>query len=465
MPEPAARAEALAKARGGALSEPEAREVVRVLAAAGDRDAVDAAVLVATRYPGVAVECAGLLARLRADEGVRALARRLEDPLARPYVLPILAAIPTEEATSALLEALGRDDRKAVLDALKGRRDPRVRAAVAREVREHARGDAAAAVLELRRLGYANAAVSGALAELLQERRFEDRILAVDAVGRTDEPEVGLAVALLLDDKVWQVRLAAAEALRAIRVKEVVGPLIACLEREEHARVRTAVGETLHGITGENLRDFAELWRKWWDKSGKGFVVPGNAPKRAPRAATGETRSVATFYGVPVLSDHVIFVIDLSSSMLAKDDRGGQSRFEKAAEELLAAVEKLGDGARVNVIFFNNDVWRWRKGLTKATKGARAKLAAQLGALRPTGGTCLWDGLAAALADEEVETIFLLSDGQPSGGRFTAPADILRAARELNRFRRAAIHCVAVGVDSPLLRQLAEANDGDYVKR
>jgi hypothetical protein len=260
------------------------------------------------------------------------------------------------------------------------------------------------------------------------------------------------------------VRLAAAEALRAIRVREVVGPLVAALEREPSPRVRVAIGEALHAITGESLGDFAELWRKWWDRYGRDFRVPAEAPKRAPRAATGERKSVATFYGVPVLSDRVVFVIDLSASMLTAD-REGKSRYDTAAAELQAAVAKLGGDARVNVVFFNSEVWRWHDGLVKATKGAQARLAAKLRETTPRGGTYLWDGLAAALEIEEAETIFLLSDGQPSGGTLTAEADILKAAKARNRFRRAAIHCVAVGMDSRLLRELAEQNGGDYVRR
>jgi hypothetical protein len=425
---------------------------------------VDAAVLLAAGDEGAAAECAGLLAQIRADEGVRALARHLGNAKTRAFVLPILAAIPTAEATTALLGALGGDDRAVVLAALAPRRDPRASAAVLREVRERARGDAALAVLGLRALGYGHPAVAGAFEELLRADRYEDRILAIDAVGRTVEPAIGLAIALRLDDRVWQVRLAAAEALRAIRVREVVGPLVACLEREPSPRVRVAVGEALHAITGESLGDFAELWRKWWDRYGRDFHVPGEAPKRAPRAATGERKSVATFYGVPVLSDRVVFVIDLSASMLSLD-REGRSRFDTAVAELLAAVEKLGGDARVNVVFFNSEVWRWHDGLVKATKGAQARLAAKLRTITPRGGTYLWDGLAAAFEDEEAETIFLLSDGQPSGGRLTADADILKAAKEKNRFRRVAIHCVAVGMDSTLLRDLAEQNGGDYVRR
>ena len=61
--------------------------------------------------------------------------------------------------------------------------------------------------------------------------------------------------------------------------------------------------------------------------------------------------------------------------------------------------------------------------------------------------------------------MFLLSDGAPGAGKYTAPADITRAVRRVNQVRRVAIHCVSVGTDSQLLKDLAAENGGRYVRR
>ncbi len=66
---------------------------------------------------------------------------------------------------------------------------------------------------------------------------------------------------------------------------------------------------------------------------------------------------------------------------------------------------------------------------------------------------------------KDVDTIFLLSDGAPGTGKYVATDDILRAVRRENQTRRIAIHCVSVGMDSQLLRKLAEQNGGRYVRR
>ena len=99
------------------------------------------------------------------------------------------------------------------------------------------------------------------------------------------------------------------------------------------------------------------------------------------------------------------------------------------------------------------------------TSKSRAALTTHLLRQKPTGGTNLYDGLEEALIDREVDTILLLSDGIPVGGRYVSTPDILRAIRRLNQTRRVVIHCVSLGRDSPLLRSLAEEHGGQYVRR
>jgi Cdc6-like AAA superfamily ATPase len=70
-----------------------------------------------------------------------------------------------------------------------------------------------------------------------------------------------------------------------------------------------------------------------------------------------------------------------------------------------------------------------------------------------------------ALNMKHIDTIFLLSDGAPGAGKFTSPADILREAKKINQLRRITIHCISIGTDSQLLKDLAAQNSGKYVRR
>jgi len=64
-----------------------------------------------------------------------------------------------------------------------------------------------------------------------------------------------------------------------------------------------------------------------------------------------------------------------------------------------------------------------------------------------------------------VDTVVLLTDGQPNCGKYWFPDDILAAVRRRNESRRIAVHCVSLGTDSDLLRRLAAENSGRYARR
>ena len=78
------------------------------------------------------------------------------------------------------------------------------------------------------------------------------------------------------------------------------------------------------------------------------------------------------------------------------------------------------------------------------------------------GETNINDAIELALADEEVEAIYLLSDGLPTRGRLVVPEEILSNVQLLNRIRGVKIHCIGFGFDSHVLQVLARDSGGDY---
>jgi len=141
------------------------------------------------------------------------------------------------------------------------------------------------------------------------------------------------------------------------------------------------------------------------------------------------------------------------------------NRLDVAVREVLGAVAKLKNRARVNVILFHTTIHPWMDSPQKLGSANRKNLAKHLESKKPTGGTNLYDGLELALRAPEVDTIFLLSDGVPGSGKYVATRDILRAVRRENQTRRIAIHCISIGMDSDLMRRIAKENGGRYVRR
>ena len=78
------------------------------------------------------------------------------------------------------------------------------------------------------------------------------------------------------------------------------------------------------------------------------------------------------------------------------------------------------------------------------------------------GATNVHAALERAFADAEVDTIFLLTDGQPSAGFLVAPEAILREVRRWNVGRGVRIHTVAIGGRSDFLERLAADSGGEH---
>ena len=200
---------------------------------------------------------------------------------------------------------------------------------------------------------------------------------------------------------------------------------------------------------------------KWWAQQQGGFVVPTAIPTRKQRKDGNTT--VSTFYGVPVESERVVFVIDQSGSMAALGDT--KDKLGPAVRETLKVIAKMRDGSKVNVVFFGTKVHTWSDNLRELGKNSRRELAEHLNRQKPLGDTNLYGGLELALSMDGVDTIYLLSDGEPSSGRFVVDEEILREIGKRNKRLRVQIHCISLDEDSPLLKKLAEQSGGTYVAR
>jgi HEAT repeat protein len=470
-----------------ALSHPDAREhallsiefkpmsitlgyaIVEVLGREADADAVRVLLQLAPNVESRVQE--RILTELRGvrDPDVTALyikSLRAKEPETRRLAAKLLAALPGRKATDALAKQAKREKDgaalEAVLESLGEHADPRSVSVLLAAARKRDPALRAAAIRALARIGPGVPQVRRFFLKLLTASMWQDRVYALDAAGAAGDLSVVPKVLANLGHKVWQVRHAAVEALGKLRPRDGVPAMIGRLGKEDIKRVRAALAHSLFVCTGMNFYDFTETWVRWWNDNHASFKVPKEIPQRKKQAPGG---TVASFYGLPLDSDRVIFVVDMSGSMSAADAKSGKTRLETAVAETLAAVGRLKPRDRINVIFFETRVFSWKNKLTALSNAARTDLERFLRFQKPTGGTNLYDGLELALADKIVDTVFLLSDGAPGAGKFVSTPDILREIGRRNQTRRVAIHCVAVGMESDLLKKLAAANGGRYVRR
>ena len=116
-----------------------------------------------------------------------------------------------------------------------------------------------------------------------------------------------------------------------------------------------------------------------------------------------------------------------------------------------------------NIIVYETGVKPTFDELRKARKKTKQEALESIAKFKPRGGTNIHDALELAFQDPEVDTVYLLTDGQPSAGRITDIDELADAVRRWNYSRQIVIHGIAVGQKSALLKRLAEESGGEYV--
>ncbi|MBK8976338.1 MAG: VWA domain-containing protein [Planctomycetes bacterium] len=335
-------------------------------------------------------------------------------------------------------------------------------------------------------------ALGNALAEHTDETRNDS---ISDDIAKLRDETIAAMREVLVRDKVWQVRSAAASNLAKLRTRFALPALIDGYEAELGRRKEPwAMDARLHGLL-EGLTGLgipfgdARPWREFWKKEGASFRF---AREGAQRQRVTDSR-YEKFFSIDLDSDRVLFVVDFSGSMrepvtLHQGTTSAQAgttatKAQIVLEELRRIVLALPDGSYFNVIVFSDGVRVWRPArggnpeLVRIDDESRDDLLGNfLESIEPRGPTNLYDALDTALGfagqglkDQNYalgfDTVYVLSDGAPSYGRVIDKDEIRRLVRETNRLKRLTIHCVTFGQknDTDFLRLLAEENGGRHI--
>jgi hypothetical protein len=354
--------------------------------------------------------------------------------------------------------------------------------------------------------------IETALVEALKkDSEPQVRIAILDALrarGARSEAVVGALVEQLRHE-LWQVRVTAVQTIKAIGSKDgkpAIEPLIAALEKAD-GRMKTEINEALIALTGVDKHGDFHAWKSWWEQNQESVKGDRYTPKNdeKPNANGG---GGTTFYGIPVNSKNVIFVLDRSGSMAEPSEwdlpadvssgggKGapgdikleGNRKIDIARWQLKLALAGLPDGTEFNLIFFNHEWTIMSEKMVKMSSAARKAAFDFIDKLDPVGGTNVYDptekaftfagvGLQDKIYKSNVDTIFLLTDGMPNAGQIPNANDIITKIREMNKLKKVKINTIGVfstaggGMMQPseaeegskFLKQLAEDSGGKYV--
>lgn len=430
---------------------------------------------------------------------------------------PLLAAI-RDGSPAVRVSALG---------ALRSLGDASAADAVAGRLKDAAWAVRAAAVEALAELDPGRA--GDRLAPCLADRDYQVRIAAVERLTRLVPDRSAEILKKALTDPAWQVRVAAIEAAEALRRPEIVPLLIERLGVEK-GRLRGDLLRALHDLTGNDIGLDAKRWGLWWQANGKDFTCPDAAhraeashqtavaafcgiPIYSHRVAfvldlSGSMRDAADEDDAQLSSEgrarseNTAVVrekaADLPSerrdakavtpserkpnaSPVAKPsgaaDADGPRKVDVVKAEMLRAIRTFTYDTHFNVILigsdaegrFNEKERMWAGRLVPATPEALSHAARFIERQPARGYTNLYDAVARAFQDPEVDTIVLLSDGGASRGTLVARQDILDVLTDMNRYRKIRIDTVQSGArragDRWLMEELAAQTGGATVRR
>jgi hypothetical protein len=281
----------------------------------------------------------------------------------------------------------------------------------------------------------------------------------------------------------WQLRAARVDALRKIAIGNAFPTLVGFL-KDPHPRTQLAAYEGLIALADRDFGDNAGLWLDWWEANKDKKRGKKSSHRPAGRAA------YASYYGIPIVPGRVAFCIDVSGSMTEElspkcqqyvarskhlKDARVRTRIDLAKAELINVIGLMDERTHFNVIWYGTYVYAWaRRGLRKATPEARKDAQCRVRGIDIAGYTNIHGALMKAfypavgarfkkIYNDSVDTIFLLSDGDPTAGEISNRRHLVMDVRERNRVRMIRINTIGMGrPNSYVLRNLASQSGGAY---
>ena len=164
---------------------------------------------------------------------------------------------------------------------------------------------------------------------------------------------------------------------------------------------------------------------------------------------------VPHFFGVPMRSKDMVFVVDISGSV-------GLQGLKRMREELIHAIEGLGSDVHIAVLFFSDEVHMWKPKLVRATPQHKGELAYFLRGIAPGKKTDVFTPVHAGLqlvrkrveqkeaAGEAFRTpvsLIVVSDGRNNVDR--TPPHIVADKLDRLDLSRTVVHAIVVGGQRP----------------
>jgi HEAT repeat protein len=283
---------------------------------------------------------------------------------------------------------------------------------------------------------------------------------AVPSVDADHVEEISVAA---LQDKNWRPRIQAVENLSAVRTKTAIDALVPVSD-DPRPVVKEKALAALRTLTAMSWATRAQ-WQEWWKENRDAFRMPDAKTAVAPVAAGPEETQGRFYNQIPVLSDHVAFLVDKSIDMSKKRSSDHRVKSDVALEELGKGLSHASGELWFEAFIYSTDVAAFRKQPVKLDDKQRKAALAFVSGAHESGHRNIWQAITTAMIDPELDTLFLLSSGEPEIGLYVHWNRVTAHLADLNRFHKVVVHTVAYS-DSQWyrdqLQKIAEVTGGQF---
>ena len=230
----------------------------------------------------------------------------------------------------------------------------------------------------------------------------------------------------LLDDPDVRVRRGAILALAATPRRRAVSGLVERLGAEPRRRLRADLVHGLRRASGLRFGEDPRPWRDWLQR------LPGGGPFPSPFEArgggagagsgAGSTARAAPAAALPLASDHLAVLIDLSGSV-SRVLADGRTRRELVDAAVVATLDASAPGSTLQLVPFTAVPQPIPKRPGTLSPRLARRWTQEFVDLRPRGPGDLWEAIEETLVHRELDTLVVLTDGVPTGG-FHAEPDV-----------------------------------------
>ena len=150
--------------------------------------------------------------------------------------------------------------------------------------------------------------------------------------------------------------------------------------------------------------------------------------------------------------------------MRARLEDTGTSKDEAALAELGQTLERLEGKLVFNIYVYNEGIEAFSKKPVQLDAKSRKKAMSFVEKTSLVGNKDLWAVLEAVIADPMIDTIYMLTSGEPDVGLYVHGNRIAESIADVNRFQKVVLHAVAYSKEAYWrhIRQISDAMGGQF---